>query len=81
MGPILGFADNFVNVDSILSTGGYTRDSFAFSKGGIATSFAVASLLNKVTLPARLALDAVMVPFIAEFLKSRKQNGNRRKLG
>ena len=68
----MNFADNFVTVDSILSKGGYTRDSFGSCKGSIAASFALALVLNKVILPIRLSLDAIMVPLISQNLESRK---------
>jgi len=66
---MVSFAENYVNVDNILSKAGYSKSDIISPTSSNATSGIIAFLLYKLTSPIRLLLDSIMVPVFVRNLR------------
>lgn len=66
---MLSFAENYINVENILSKAGYSKADILSPTSSNATSGIIALLLYKLTSPLRLILDSIMVPVLVRNLR------------
>lgn len=69
MEGLVAFAEQYVDVNSILSKAGYDKSLLFSISPSPSTTAVIAVLLAKMTSPVRVALDAVMVPLIVRGLR------------